>query len=74
MARMSRLLGAVMLGVAVTAAVGAAVVTGEYNPVRRSPAHLPQAVDTGRVIVKFRERASVLSASGSGAATGGSAQ
>jgi len=73
MARMSRLLGAVMLGVAMTAALGTAVVTGEYNPVRRSPAHLPQAVDTGRVIVKFRERASVLTASGSGAATGAGA-
>src|SRR5690242_17022499 len=69
MARMSRLLGAVMLGVAVTAAVGSAVVTGEHNPVRRSPTHLPQASGSGRVIVKFKERASILAASGSRTAT-----
>ena len=35
MARLSRLLGAVSLGIAVTAAVGAAVVAVEYNPVRK---------------------------------------
>ena len=61
MARMSRLLGAVCLGAAVSAAVGAAVVTGEYAPVHRSPAHVASATH-GRVIVKLRQRASALAA------------
>ena len=69
MARLSRLLSAVSLGVAVTAAVGAAVVAVEYNPVRKAPAHLAQA-GSGRVIVKFRERASILSVANSTTASG----
>ncbi len=65
MARLSRLLSAISLGVAVTAALGAAVVAVEYNPVRKSPTHLPESVAAGRVIVKFKERSSILSASNS---------
>ena len=61
MARMSRLLGAACLGAAVSAALGAAVVTGEYAPVHRSPAHTPSA-SHGRVIVKLKARATVMSA------------
>lgn len=67
MARMSRLLGAVSLGVAVTAAVGAAVVAVEHNPIRKTPAHLAESTGSGRIIVKFRERSSILSASNSSA-------
>ncbi|MFL6696957.1 MAG: S8 family serine peptidase [Vitreoscilla sp.] len=63
MARLSRLLGAISLGVAVTAALGAAVVAVEYNPVRRSPTQLADSVSGGRVIVKFKEQASSRSAS-----------
>ena len=62
MARMSRLLSAVCLGIAVTAAVGAATVAMEYAPVRRTPTHLAESSGTARVIVKFKEGASVLSA------------
>ena len=65
MARMSRLLSAVSLGIAVTAAVGAAVVAVEVNPVRKAPTHLADSADGGRVIVKFRARASILSAANS---------
>jgi serine protease len=68
---MSRLLSAVSLGVAVTAAVGAAVVAVERNPARKAPAHLAEQAGSGRVIVKFKERSSILSASTtSTAATG----
>jgi serine protease len=45
----------------VSAAVGAAVVTGEYAPVHRSPANAASAA-RGRVIVKLRQRASALAA------------
>ena len=68
MARLNRLLGAVSLGIAVTAAVGAAVVaTGERNPVRTTPAHLAAPAGNGRVIVKFKERSSILSAANTSA-------
>ncbi|MCK9689580.1 S8 family serine peptidase [Scleromatobacter humisilvae] len=67
MARLSRLLSAISLGAAVTAALGAAVVAVEYNPVHKSPTHLPESVAAGRVIVKFRERSSILSTSTSAA-------
>jgi len=63
MARLSRLLSAISLGVAVTAALGAAVVAVEYNPVRKAPAHLADSAGHARVIVKFRENASILSTS-----------
>ena len=72
MARLSRLLSAVSLGIAVTAAVGAAVVAVENNPVRKAPAHLGESAGNGRVIVKFRERAAILSASGASTASAGS--
>ncbi len=65
MARMSRLLSAISLGVAVTAAVGAAVVAHEANPVRKAPARLAEFANGGRVIVKFKARASILSTSNS---------
>ena len=65
MARLSRLLGAISLGAAVTAALGAAVVAVEYNPVHKAPTHLAESVGNGRVIVKFKERTSILSASSS---------
>ena len=74
MARLNRLLGAVSLGVAVTAAVGAAVVaTGERNPVRRAPSHLAEAVGNGRVIVKFKERSSIMSVTSSASANSATA-
>ena len=72
MARMSRLLSAVSLGIAVTAAVGAVTAATEFAPVHKSPRHLAESVAAGRVIVKFKERAAVLSAATSattGAAT-----
>jgi serine protease len=62
MARLNRLLSAISLGIAVTAAVGAAVVAVEHNPVRTTPAHLGESTGNGRVIVKFKERSSILSA------------
>ncbi|MBW8757623.1 MAG: S8 family serine peptidase [Burkholderiales bacterium] len=67
---MSRLLSAVSLGIVMTAAVGAAVVAVESNPVRRAPSHLVEPAGNGRVIVKFRERASILSATGTSANAG----
>ena len=63
MARMSRLLSAVCLGIAATAAVAAVAVSSEYNKVRRSPTHLAESTGNARVIVKFKERASILSVS-----------
>jgi serine protease len=63
MARLSRLLSAISLGAAVTAALGAAVVAVEYNPVRKAPTHLADSAGSGRVIVKFKPRSSILSAS-----------
>ena len=65
MARLSRLLSAVSLGIAVSAALGAAVVAVEYNPVRKAPTHLPESTSSARVIVKYKERASILSAANS---------
>ncbi len=62
MARLSRLLGAISLGVAVTAALGAAVVAVEYNPVRKAPNALAESGSNARVIVKFKANASILSA------------
>ncbi len=74
MARLSRLLSAVSLGIAATAALAVTVAT-EYAQVHRSPTHHAESAGNGRVIVKFRERASILSVSansgtGSAAATG----
>ncbi len=71
MARLSRLLSAVSLGIAATAAVAAVAVATEYNPVHRAPTHRVESGEQARVIVKFRERASVLSVSGSGTAATG---
>jgi serine protease len=64
MARMSRLLSAVCLGIAAAAAIGAVVAT-EYNPVRRSPGNLAESSGTGRVIVKFKSGAAILSSTAS---------
>ena len=69
MARLSRLLSAISLGVAVSAALGAAVVAVEYNPVRKAPTHLLESTSSARVIVKYKERASILSAANSGTAS-----
>lgn len=69
MARMSRLLSAVCLGIAATAAVAAVAVSTEYAKVHRSPTHRAESASDARVIVKFRERASILSASGSSTAS-----
>ena len=63
MARLSRLLSAVCLGIVATAAMAAVAVGSEYSPVRRTPTHFSESTSGARVIVKFRERASVLSAS-----------
>jgi serine protease len=60
MARLNRLLSALSLGIAVTAALGAVVVAVEHNPVRKSP-NLVESSSHARVIVKFRSNASVLS-------------
>ncbi len=72
MARLSRLLSAVSLGIAATAALAVAAGT-EYAHVHRSPAHLAESSGNGRVIVKFRERASILSVSNSGTGSAGAA-
>ncbi len=61
MARLSRLLSAISLGAAVTAALGAAVIAVEYNPVRKAPSHLAGSGTHGRVIVKFKADAAILS-------------
>ena len=50
MARLSRLLSAISLGAAVTAALGAAVVAVEYNPVHKAPTHLAESAGSGRVM------------------------
>ena len=63
MARMSRLLSAVCLGIAVTAAVGAVTGAVEYAPVHRSPTHLAESTSNGRVIVKLRAKSSTMSVS-----------
>ena len=65
MARWSRLLSAVSLGIAATVAAGAAAVAAgamgtEYNPVHRTP-QATEASGHARVIVKFRSDSSVLS-------------
>ena len=67
MARLSRLLSAVSLGIAATAAVAAIAVSTEYNKVHRSPTHRAESTSEARVIVKFKERASILSVSGAAA-------
>ena len=69
MARMSRLLSAACLGIAVTAAVGAVTAAVEFAPVHKSPKGLVESASNGRVIVKFKERATVLSAPRSGTAS-----
>jgi serine protease len=63
MARKSRLLSAVCLGAAMSAAVAVAAVSAgsERAPVRVSPSKA--ATSQGRVIVKLKQRASALSAS-----------
>ncbi|MEP6505768.1 MAG: S8 family serine peptidase, partial [Betaproteobacteria bacterium] len=68
---MSRLLSAVCLGIAVTAAVAAVTAATEFAPVHKSPRNLAESATNGRVIVKFKERASVLSASTASAARSG---
>ncbi len=68
MSRKSRLLGAACLGIAVTAAIGA-VTAVEFAPVHRTPQHLAASTADGRVIVKFKERASILSATRSSTAS-----
>ena len=72
MARLSRLLSAVSLGIAATAAVAAVAVATERNPAHRAPTHRVETGAQARVIVKFRERASVLSATNASTAAAGS--
>ncbi len=62
MARMSRLLGAVSLVVAATAAVAAIGVATEYGRARTVPPASAESALAGRVIVKFKARANTLSA------------
>jgi len=68
MARLSRLLSAVSLGIAATAAVAAVAVATEYAPVHRAPTHRVESGAEGRVIVKFKQssdsRATIASARG----------
>jgi serine protease len=71
MARMNRLLSAVCLGIAATAAVSAVVVAVERNPVHRNPQSL-NPTGPARVIVKFKSDASVLSSMKSIQSTSGS--
>lgn len=66
----NRLLGAVVLGAALTAAVAAAITAQEYGPVHKSPAGLAESADSGRVIVKLRARTTTLALSSSGARGG----
>ncbi|HEY9024596.1 MAG TPA: S8 family serine peptidase, partial [Burkholderiaceae bacterium] len=63
---MNRLLSAGCLGLAMAAAVAASVASGEHAPVRK--AHPAVAAAHGRVIVKLREHAGILSASTAGGA------
>jgi len=63
MARLSRLLSAISLGVAVTAAVGAATVAVERAPVRRAPTNLAESTAHARVIVKLKAKSSTMSVS-----------
>ena len=74
MARLSRVLSAVGLGIAMTAAVGAAVVASVENSgqVRRAPSHLVESTTSARVIVKFKANSAVLSTKKSIAAAGSS--
>jgi serine protease len=74
MARMSRLLSAACLGIAVTAAVGAVTAAVEFAPVHKSPKNLAESSSNGRVIVKFKERATVLAAGTSSANAGSGPQ
>ena len=67
MARLSRLLSAVSLGIAATAAVAAATIATEYAPVHKAPLHRAESADSARVIVKFKPRATILSASNASA-------
>ena len=60
MARLSRLLSAVCLGIAASAAISAVVVAVERNPVHRTP-HVAERDGHARVIVKFKSDASVVS-------------
>ncbi len=78
MARWSRLLSAVSLGIAAMAAVGAAAVAAgtmgtEHNPVHRTP-QATEASGHARVIVKFKSDASVLSHAKSVQSTSGAAR
>ena len=73
MARLSRLLSAVSLGIAATAAVAAVTIAAEYAPAHKTPTHRAESTSDGRVIVKFKERASILSASSSTAGSTASA-
>ena len=74
MARLSRLLSAVSLGIAATAALAAVTIATEYAPARKTPTHRAESAADARVIVKFRERATILSTSNSstGSAAAGS--
>jgi serine protease len=63
MPRMSRLLSAVCLGVAVTAGVAAVTVAVESNPVRTEPTALAESTQSARIIVKFKQNATALSTS-----------
>jgi serine protease len=69
MARLSRLLSAVSLGIAATAALAAVTIATEYAPVHKTPLHHVESTSNARVIVKFKERASILSASSSATAS-----
>ena len=68
MARLSRLLSAVSLGIAATAALAAVTASTEYASVHRSPTHLEESATNARVIVKFKagttSRISIASATG----------
>jgi serine protease len=70
MARMSRLLSAVCLGAAASAAIATAAVLHERAPVRKAPTSYSDSTTAARVIVKFRDQASTLSAKTTSARSG----
>jgi serine protease len=71
MRRWWRLVEVASLWTACAAAVGAAVLAVEYNPVHRTPASLDESASVGRVIVKFKDHSSILSAPNSRAGSVG---
>ncbi len=71
MARLSRLLSAVSLGIVATAAMAAVTIAKEYAPVRKAPASRVESAQSARVIVKFKARATIQSVSNASTGSAG---